>query len=286
VNAYTLLLRPFLFRLDAEKAHRLVLRQLSVFPPALLRLIFGRPERCLPQPVFGLEFPTRVGLAAGMDKNAVALRGWEALGFGFVEIGTITACAQPGNPRPRLFRYPEQGALVNRMGFNNEGADAVAARLERLRKRGKWPTIPVGVNLGKSKVTALDALLLVKIAPDMADQQAVDLAALAQEEGVVGLIATNTTLDHSRLPRHCDEEGGLSGAPLRQPATRFLKILRDQTSLALIGSGGVVDAASAKEKFDAGARLVQIYTGLVYRGPQLIQEIASLSTENSSSSSP
>jgi dihydroorotate dehydrogenase len=268
-----------------------------------------------------------------MDKNAVALPGWEALGFGFVEIGTITARAQPGNPRPRLFRYPQFQALVNRMGFNNDGADAVAARLQMLRKKRRWPAIPVGINLGKSKITPLDeaaadylhsfralkgfgdyfvinvsspntpglrdlqrthrlreiirtlhyeapdARLLVKIAPDLDEPQVSEIAALAENESLAGLIATNTTLDHSELPSDRDEQGGLSGEPLRREATRLLRILGEQTSLPLIGSGGVMDAASAKEKFDAGARLVQIYTGLVYRGPQLIGEITRLCSE-------
>lgn len=270
-----------------------------------------------------------------MDKNAVALLGWEALGFGFVEIGTITAKAQPGNPRPRLFRYPSQKALVNRMGFNNEGADAVAVRLACLREAGKWPKIPVGVNLGKSKSTSLDRApddylhsfrmlrrfgdyfvinvsspntpglrdlqetgrlreiirvlrkealekpLLVKVAPDLSDQQAIEIAVLCENEGAAGLIATNTTLDHSALPRECDEQGGLSGAPLGQRATGLLRILRSHSTLPIIASGGVMDAAAAKEKFDAGARLVQIYTGFVYRGPKLIREIASLTSQPS-----
>jgi dihydroorotate dehydrogenase len=333
VNIYAALLRPLLFRLDPERAHHFVLRQLSLFPPPLLRMISGRRPSCLAQRVFGLEFPTRVGLAAGMDKNAVALPGWEALGFGFVEIGTITARAQPGNPRPRLFRYPQYHALVNRMGFNNDGADAVAARLEILRTKRRWPAIPVGINLGKSKITPLDeaaadylhsfralkgfgdyfvinvsspntpglrdlqqthrlreiirtlrheapdARLLVKIAPDLDEQQVSEIATLAENESLAGLIATNTTLDHSELPRDRDEVGGLSGEPLRRQATRLLKILGEQTSRPLIGSGGVMDAASAKEKFDAGAHLVQIYTGLVYRGPQLIGEITRLCSE-------
>jgi len=267
-----------------------------------------------------------------MDKNGVALAGWQALGFGFVEIGTITANPQPGNQRPRLFRYPQQGALVNRMGFNNDGADAIAARLDSLRKRGKWPAIPVGINLGKSKTTSLeeapadylhsfralrtfgnyfvinvsspntpglrdlqqtrhlseiirllrkegqDARLLVKIAPDLSDQQALDIAALAESEGLAGLIATNTTLDHSALPQDRDQQGGLSGRPLRPQATHLLQILKSKTSLTLIASGGVMDGAAAKEKFDAGACLVQIYTGFVYRGPQLIREIGSLNS--------
>jgi dihydroorotate dehydrogenase len=330
VNIYTRIVRPFLFKLDAERAHHLVLRQLSMLPPLLVRMIFGRLPCSRPHQFFGMAFPRRVGLAAGMDKNGIALPGWEALGFGFVEIGTITARPQPGNARPRLFRYPEQAALVNRMGFNNEGADAIADRLNRLRKTGKWPRIPVGINLGKSKNTSLDeasadylysfralrpfgdyfvinvsspntpglrelqetrrlsdivhhlrredphARLLVKIAPDLRDEQALEIARLAADEKLTGLIATNTTLDHSALPNDRDQPGGLSGAPLRARATHLLQLLSSQSSLPVIASGGVMDAASAKEKFDAGARLVQIYTGLVYRGPELIRAIACL----------
>ena len=333
MSFYTAILRPLLFRLDAETAHHLALRQLCLIPPPLLRLIFSGIPLCASQDVFGIDFPNPIGLAAGMDKNAVALPAWEALGFGFVEIGTITAKAQPGNPRPRLFRYPRQNALVNRMGFNNDGADAVAARLDGLHKAGKWPKIPVGINLGKSKVTPLDRApddylqsfrklgrfgdyfvinvsspntpglrdlqetgrlreivrvlhnetlekpLLVKIAPDLPDQQAIEIAALCENEGLAGLIATNTTLDHSALPKERDEQGGLSGGPLRHRATDLIRILKSSTSLPIIASGGIMDAASAKEKFDAGARLVQIYTGFVYRGPQLIREIASLNSQ-------
>ena len=333
MNIYTSILRPLLFRLDAEHAHHLVLRQLSILPPFLVETIFGRVPRCAPQQLFGAPFPRRVGLAAGMDKNGIALPAWEALGLGFVEIGTITARPQPGNARPRLFRYPEQAALVNRMGFNNDGADAVAARLQRLRKTGKWPAIPIGINLGKSKTTPLEeaaadylysfralrsfgdyfvinvsspntpglrelqethrlrniilnlrsedprAHLLVKIAPDLRDEQALEIARLAEDEKLAGLIATNTTLDHLGLPKDFDQQGGLSGAPLRARATHVLRMLTSQSSLPVIASGGVTDAASAKEKFDVGARLVQIYTGLVYHGPQLIREIVSLDSE-------
>jgi dihydroorotate dehydrogenase len=333
VNIYTRILRPLLFRLDAERAHHLLLHQLSILPPLFVRMVFGRLPRCPVQQLFGVAFPRRVGLAAGMDKNGIALRGWEALGFGFVEIGTVTARPQPGNAQPRIFRYPEQAALVNRMGFNNDGADAIAARLDRLRKSGKWPAIPIGINLGKSKNTPLDeapadylfsfralrsfgdyfvinvsspntpglrelqethrlrdivhhlrsedphARLLVKIAPDLSDQQALEIAQFAEDQKLAGLIATNTTLDHSALPSNRDEQGGLSGAPLRTRATHLLQLLSSQSPLSLIASGGVMDAASAKEKFDAGARLVQIYTGLVYRGPKLIREIAALDSE-------
>jgi dihydroorotate dehydrogenase len=318
-----------LFRMDAETAHRLALWQISRLPPALLRLVCGRVSGSGPRSLFGIDFPNPVGLAAGMDKNAIALPGWEALGFGFVEIGTITAAAQPGNPRPRVFRYPRQGAIVNRMGFNNDGASAVSARLDRLQKKGKWPKIPVGINLGKSKATPLDQAqddylhsfrllrrfgdyfvinvsspntpglrdlqetrrlreiirvlreeahgkpLLVKISPDLPNEQTAEIAALCESEGVAGLLATNTTLDHSALSGERDEQGGLSGEPLRQRATNVLRTLGAAASLPIIGSGGVMDAASAKEKFDAGACLVQIYTGFVFRGPQLIREIAS-----------
>lgn len=330
MNPYTAILRPLLFRMDAETAHHFALRQLSLLPSALLRLFFGGTVS-RPKSVFGVSFPNPVGLAAGMDKNAVALPGWEALGFGFVEIGTITAHAQPGNAQPRVFRYPRQQALINRMGFNNDGAEVVAARLGRLKNSGRWPRIPVGINLGKSKVTELadapadylasfrllqsfgdyfvinvsspntpglrdlqatDQLaaiiralltantskkpILVKIAPDLADEQALEIAALAESEGLAGLIATNTTLDHSSVAAEGDQQGGLSGAPLRQRSTDLLTRLKAQTRLPIIASGGVMDASAGREKFTAGADLVQIYTGFVYHGPQLIREIASL----------
>ena len=330
MSLYTSLLRPALFQLDAETAHHQTLHLLSLTPPALIRTFFGAAPRGGARKVFGVEFPNSVGLAAGMDKNAVALPAWEALGFGYVEIGTITAEAQPGNPQPRLFRYAAEQALINRMGFNNDGAAAVARRLNHLRKSGRWPRIPVGVNLGKSKITPLDEApkdylysfrllksfgdyfvinvsspntpglrelqevdrlreiirvlrkegpdkpLLVKIAPDLADEQALEITALAEAEGLSGLIATNTTLDHSSVPKEADQQGGLSGAPLRSRATALLACLKKQTSLPIIGSGGVMDATAAKEKFDAGASLVQIYTGFIYRGPDLIREIAAL----------
>jgi dihydroorotate dehydrogenase len=331
MSLYSSLLRPLLFRLEPETAHHLALRQLSILPPGLIRGVFGGVPGGAPKEVFGVRFPNLVGLAAGMDKNAVALPAWEALGFGFVEIGTITAKAQPGNPRPRMFRFPDKQALINRMGFNNDGAEAVAARLERLKKSGRWPRIPVGINLGKSKVTPIDEApgdylfsfrllksygdyfvinvsspntpglrdlqetgrlreilraltperdgrpLLVKIAPDLPDDQALEIASLAEEEGLSGLIATNTTLDHSAIPKDLDQAGGLSGAPLRQRSTDLLRKLSAHTRLPIVASGGVMDAASAREKLEAGARLVQIYTGFVYRGPRLIREIAELS---------
>ncbi|TXH79790.1 MAG: quinone-dependent dihydroorotate dehydrogenase [Rhizobium sp.] len=326
MNIYESVLRPVMFRMDPETAHHFALDQLAAIPPQVLRLIFG-PAPAQPREVFGITFPNPVGLAAGMDKNATSLAGWEALGFGFVEIGTITAHAQPGNPKPRIFRYPPLGALVNRMGFNNDGSEEVARRLTRLKEAGEWPRIPVGVNIGKSKITPLEGApedyltsfrrlrafgdyfvinvsspntpglrnlqetgllrdivrgirsedakipLLVKIAPDLADEQAFEIAAMAEEENVSGLIATNTTIDHSALAGFRDETGGLSGKPLRTRASQLLRDLKKKTKLPIIASGGVMDGDSGKEKFDAGASLVQIYTGFIYRGPQLIRAI-------------
>ncbi|MDD5199177.1 MAG: quinone-dependent dihydroorotate dehydrogenase [Terrimicrobiaceae bacterium] len=325
MNAYEML-KPWLFRLEAETAHHLALRGLELAPETCLRAVFGGPPMA-ERDVGGIRLRNPVGLAAGMDKNAVALPAWEALGFGFVEIGTITALAQPGNPQPRLFRYPQLGALINRMGFNNDGADAVAARLARLKGSGRWPGIPVGVNLGKSKATPLeeaaadylhsfrtllpygdyfvlnvsspntpglrelqekDALagivralrghdaakpILVKIAPDLTEPQLDAILELAVEEAISGLIATNTTLDHSAMPAGRDEAGGLSGGPLRARALDVLRRLRAGTRIPIIASGGIMDAAAARERIEAGADLVQIYTGFVYRGPTLIREI-------------
>jgi dihydroorotate dehydrogenase len=156
VNWYSTCLRPLFFKLDAECAHELALRFLAVTPRPLLRCLFGRAPRGKSRNIWGLAFPNPVGLAAGMDKSAQALPAWEALGFGFAEIGTITALPQPGNPKPRVFRYPCQKALINRMGFNNPGAETIARRLDALRQNGRWPKIPVGINIGKSKVTALE----------------------------------------------------------------------------------------------------------------------------------
>jgi dihydroorotate dehydrogenase len=327
LDLYTNLIRPALFRFPAETAHHLALTGLRLTPAPLLRGMFGRGT---PRPIqlFGLTFPNPVGLAAGMDKNAEALGAWESLGFGFVEAGTVTALAQPGNDKPRCFRYPRQHALINRMGFNNAGAEAVARRLAALRASGRWPRIPVGMNIGKSKVTpledaaadyaasfrqllpygdyfvinvsspntpglrqlqdrdslaqivrtlkAIDATkpLLVKIAPDLTDEAVREMAHLADEERLDGLIATNTTLDHSAVPQGSDQTGGLSGSPLRSRSTEVLRLLRQNTQLPIIASGGVMSAESAMEKLLAGASLIQIYTGFVYRGPRLIRQIA------------
>ena len=328
---YERLVRPLLFSLSAEAAHNLAIRNLGVasnWPGALRHLErFQPPPR--PTMVFGLTFPNPVGLAAGFDKNAFAIPAWAALGFGFVEVGTVTAKAQPGNPRPRIFRYPEQQALINRLGFNNEGADVIAGRLRSLRRSGRWPSIPVGINLGKSKVTPLeqatddylysfrllapladyvvlnvsspntpglrslqehDALeqllrairhanettqkpVLLKIAPDLSLAEMEQIVSASEQHGIAGIIATNTTVDHSAIPESRDETGGLSGRPLREKSTEFVRAIRARSSLPIIASGGVCDAGSAREKLEAGAQLLQVYTGYVYRGPGLLREI-------------
>ena len=338
--AYRNVLRPLLFTLDAETAHHLAMRALRLsndlrFPLAWLRTLAGTvptEDRRLARTVFGVRFPNPVGLAAGFDKEGVALSAWEALGFGFIEVGTLTAQAQPGNPPPRMFRVPERRALINRLGFNNGGAEAAAERFAGLRAAGRWPSVPVGINIGKSKATPLelatadyvrsletlhpfgdyfvlnvsspntpglrslqghdelDALLravqeknhslpsprpmLVKIAPDLPFSQIEEILELAGQHRMAGIVATNTTIDHSSLPPSAPkEQGGLSGEPLRVRATEVVRFLAERTALPIIAVGGVSDAVSAREKLDAGVALVQIYTGFVYGGPTLIPEI-------------
>jgi len=329
--AYERLVRPILFSLSPEAAHNLAIRNLraiSSLPSVLRHLERFQPEP-KPKTVFGLTFPNPIGLAAGFDKNGVAIPAWAALGFGFVEVGTVTAKAQPGNPKPRIFRYPAQQALINRLGFNNDGAAVVAARLCTLRESGHWPAIPVGVNIGKSKITPIenavedylysfrllapladyvvlnvsspntpglrtlqehDALqqllatirrenetlrkpILLKIAPDLSLAELEQIIAACEQHAVAGIIATNTTLDHSAIPSARDQTGGLSGVPLREKSTAFIRAITSGSSLSVIASGGISDAASAREKLEAGAQLLQIYTGYVYRGPALLREI-------------
>jgi len=321
---YERVLRPLLFALDPETAHHFTLSLLRSIGLVLPKTAIART----PISAFGLNFSHRAGLAAGLDKNGLALPAWEALGFAFVEIGTVTARAQPGNPRPRIFRYPKQQALINRLGFNNDGADTIAERLAKLREHGHWPRIPVGINIGKSRATPLERAgedylyslrklsphadyialnisspntpglrelqqpkqlakllgmikgelagkpLLIKIAPDLEFSALDELIAVCEQQAVAGIIATNTTLDHSAVVN--DEEGGLSGTPLRQKSTAIVRHLTNKTKLSIIGCGGISDAESAREKIEAGAKLVQIYTGFVYRGPSLIRELATL----------
>jgi dihydroorotate dehydrogenase len=325
---YERIVRPGLFRVaggDAEVVHERTLGVLARLSPALRRYPgFRGPGRT----VFGVDFPNPVGLAAGLDKNGVALGAWPALGFGFAELGTVTWHPQPGNPRPRLFRFPESAAIVNRMGFNNLGARALA---ERLAAFGPAP-VPVGISLGKSKVTpvgeavgdyvaslrvlhpyadyiavnvsspntpglrslqdraALAELLgalaaertgvpiLVKVAPDLTDAALGELLAVCAEHGVAGVIATNTTLGREGLTpadtaRATGEAGGLSGRPLAGRSRQVVSFVARESGLPVIGVGGVLDADDALRLFDAGASLVQLYTGLVYRGPGLVRRI-------------
>jgi dihydroorotate dehydrogenase len=330
-GTYETLVRPLLFSLDPETAHRFtigLLRQVSNFDLALRTLGSFRP-RSNPKTLFGLNFPNPIGLAAGLDKNGVTIPAWAAIGFGFIEIGTVTAKAQSGNPKPRIFRLPKQQALINRLGFNNDGADAIAERLRRLRRSGRWPAVPVGINIGKSRATPLEQAtddylysfrllrdfadyialnisspntpglrelqepqrlsellhaigrepgaapkpLLVKISPDISSAELEAVLAVCEENAVAGVIATNTTLDHSSIPPAFDEEGGLSGAPLRQKSTTLVREIVGKSAIPVIASGGIFDAESAQEKFQAGAQLIQLYTGFVYRGPRLIREI-------------
>jgi dihydroorotate dehydrogenase len=330
-NGYERFVRPLLFSLDAETAHHLtvaLLQRASRFDPALrmLRSLQPPPK---PKTLFGLTFPNPIGLAAGLDKNGVALPAWAALGFGFIEIGTVTAKAQPGNPKPRIFRLSEQQALINRLGFNNDGADAIARRLAALRESGPWPAVPVGINIGKSRTTPLEQAtddylysfralrdfadyitlnisspntpglrelqepeklsellhaigneagttpkpLVVKISPDLSGTELKAILAVCEENGVSGIIATNTTLDHSSIASQLDQAGGLSGAPLRDKSTALVREINARSTIPVIASGGIFDAESAREKFQAGALLIQLYTGLIYRGPQLLREI-------------
>jgi dihydroorotate dehydrogenase len=331
-NAYERFLRPLLFSINAENAHHLTiacLRAASYVDPLLRALAPFRPDPN-PKTVFGIDFRNPIGLAAGLDKNGVALPAWAALGFGFIEIGTVTAKAQPGNPKPRIFRLPEQNALINRLGFNNDGADAISHRLNKLKRSGRWPEVPVGINIGKSLATpltdatadylysfeqlrgfadyvvlnisspntpglrdlqgpeALSELLraiaernvttrkpiVVKIAPDLSPADLQQIVESCETNRVAGIIATNTTLDHSSIPSGQNEQGGLSGAPLREKATALVRAIAKRSTIPVIASGGIVDADSAREKFEAGAQLLQIYTGLIYRGPALLREIS------------
>jgi dihydroorotate dehydrogenase len=330
VAAYQKLVRPLLFSLDPETAHHLTvafLRRASCLDFALRCLRNFQPA-AKPKTVFGLTFPNPIGLAAGFDKNGEALPALAALGFGFVEIGTVTAKSQPGNPRPRIFRFPKQQALINRLGFNNDGADRVADRLRYWRENKRWPAIPVGVNIGKSRATPLDQApadyvhsfrrlrefadyvvlnvsspntpglrslqephslstllravheenrdrkpLLVKISPDLDGAELDEIITTCAENEIAGLIATNTTVDHSSIPSGNDESGGLSGAPLRDKSAALVRMIAARSAIPVIGCGGIVDAESAREKIEAGAALIQIYTGLIYRGPTLLREI-------------
>jgi dihydroorotate dehydrogenase len=325
------LLRPLLFKLDAEQAHHFTLDGLArAYRLGLLQKV---AHHTCPATLMGLSLPNPVGLAAGLDKNGQYIDALAALGFGFIEIGTVTPKAQAGNPKPRLFRVPEHQAVINRMGFNNQGIDAMIQNIEKSRFNGI-----LGINIGKNATTPIEnaaddyliclekayahagyitvnisspntqnlralqgsdelsALLsalknkqahlaaahgryvplAVKIAPDLNEQQVADIAHAAIQTEIDGIIATNTTIDKSALGHHplAGEQGGLSGAPVREASNRVLKQLLAELEgrLPVIGVGGILSGADAAAKLHMGAAAVQVYSGLIYRGPALVKE--------------
>lgn len=332
------LVKPLFFSLDPETAHHTVSGGLQSFcrlwgGKQLLKAVYRFDHPGLEREVFGLKFPNPVGLAAGFDKNAAYVEEMAALGFGFIEIGTVTPRPQPGNDRPRLFRLVADEALINRMGFNNQGVDVAADRLRRLKNRQH---VVIGGNIGKNKLTpneeavsdyikCFDTLLdvvdyfvvnvsspntpglrdlqekeplmhilstlqqrnrkgdfsrpiLLKIAPDLSDSQLDDIIDIVRETGIAGVIATNTTISrdglHSR-PALVAETGGLSGKPLAKRATEIIRYLAQKSGDAfpIIGVGGIHHPEDAIEKLNAGASLVQLYTGFIYEGPALVKRI-------------
>lgn len=327
------LVRPLLFSVDAEKIHELTIAGLARRPELGSLLGGGTVED--PVRLMGLEFRNRVGLAAGLDKNGECIEAFDRMGFGFIEVGTVTPRPQAGNPRPRMFRLPKERAIINRLGFNNQGVDALVARASRARRHAV-----LGINIGKNADTPLDRAeddyltclhkvypvadyitvnisspntaglrdlqqagrfdqlleklaeareqlsdrhgkrrpLLIKIAPDMDEAQLIAIAETARGRGIDGLIATNTTItrtgvEHEALAK---EAGGLSGAPLRPLADRVLRSLRGRLGpdFPLIGVGGILSGDNARARREAGADLIQIYTGFIYRGPGFVAECA------------
>ena len=338
MTAFERAVRPVLFRIgggDAEKAHEFTLGRLARLGERTRAILSRRYATEAPVEVFGVRFPNAVGLAAGMDKNGVALSAWPALGFGFVEVGTVTAKAQPGNDKPRLFRLRDSEAIINRMGFNNAGAAALAARLDALGPIG----VPLGVSLGKSKVTPLEEAVqdyldsyrllhahadyiavnvsspntpglrtlqdksaianllsalvgktpvLVKIAPDLTEPAIAELLEVCLSHGAAGVIATNTTLSRDGLATadqpKAAEAGGLSGRPLTEKARKVVHFVHTETDgrLPIIGVGGVMCPDDASRLLDAGASLVQLYSGFIYHGPTLVRAAARVAAAHQS----
>jgi dihydroorotate dehydrogenase len=348
-------LKPWLFKFDPEHIHDLTMSGLAFTSqhPGLLRLLQLACQIAdqMPQTqLFGLNFPNPIGLAAGMDKNARAIPSCAAMGFGFIEIGSITAQAQLGNPKPRLFRLPDDDAIINRMGFNNDGAEIVARRLKQLRET-EILTTPIGINLGKSKVTPLEEAhldykrslgllypygdyfvinvsspntpglrelqdkdkleillatvrnfvkesgvrsqeseknaqtlnpaprtphpkpVLLKIAPDLTYEQLDEILGLVERYELSGIIATNTTITRDNLKTQINETGGLSGKPLAKKSLEFLHYIHHHTKLPIISVGGIFTERDVFERLEAGAKLLQIYTGLVYKGPFFVKRL-------------
>ena len=347
------LARPFLFGLDPEAAHDLTINSLAATQCTPLKLAYANARVSDPVTIAGLQFPNRVGLAAGLDKNARCIDAWNAMGFGFVEVGTVTPLGQPGNPKPRMFRIPEKNALINRLGFNNEGLDAFVQNVKRSQFHSKLCNIEsvypakklenrmiLGLNIGKNAATpieratddyliglagvypyadyitvnisspntknlralqgdeALDGLLgalsarreelaqehgnrkpiFLKIAPDLHEAQIKVIALTLKKHAIDGVIATNTTLARDAVQglKHAEEAGGLSGGPVLQASNQVIAQLRKELgkSYPIIGVGGVLSGEDAQSKIKAGADLVQIYTGMIYKGPGLVSEVA------------
>ena len=336
------LARRFLFGLDPETAHELTMASLARTQGTPLSMAYCTSRVSDPVTLAGLPFPNRVGLAAGLDKNARCIDGLAAMGFGFIEVGTVTPKAQPGNPKPRMFRLPEANALINRLGFNNDGLDAFIANVQKsaVRKQNTQNRLLLGLNIGKNAATpienavddylicldgvyphadyvtvnisspntqnlralqsdeALDALLgriaerretlatqhgkrvpiFVKIAPDLDESQIAVIAATLKRHAMDGVVATNTTLSREAVKgmRHADEAGGLSGAPVLDASNRVIAQLRAALGkdFPIIGVGGIMSGADAVSKIRAGADVVQIYTGLIYQGPELVTQAA------------
>lgn len=333
MNTYAIL-KPLLFQLDAEAAHDYTLKSLRYAEQLGLLNLYPAAPACQPRQVMGLTFPNAVGLAAGLDKNGAVIDGMAALGFGFIEIGTVTPRPQPGNPKPRLFRVKQAQGIINRFGFNNLGVDHLIANVQAAKFKGI-----LGINIGKNFDTpnekAVDDYLLgmqkvyayasyitvnisspntknlralqekqalsqllstlkqaqlelaqlhgkyvpvtLKIAPDLEVEQVHEIADLLMQHQIDGVIATNTTLARDMVQgmQNADETGGLSGAPVRDKSTKVIQLLsqRLQGALPIIGVGGILDGADAVEKIAAGASLVQVYSGLIYKGPKLVHDV-------------
>lgn len=337
---YKSILKPILFLFSPEKAHHLTMAMFKFFlalpfVPSFFRKLYCVENQSLRVNILGLSFPNPIGLAAGFDKDGKYYHAMSHLGFGFIEIGTVTPKGQEGNPSPRLFRLPEDEALINRMGFNNDGADVLA---ERLATQGKPKNCILGINIGKNKVTPnedadrdyvycfeklfpfadyfvvnvsspntpdLRALqdkepllkllstlqtlnhqkanpkpILLKIAPDLNETQLFDIVDIIKETKLAGVIATNTTISRTNLKTAAAKidaigAGGLSGKPVKNRSTEVIRFLRQQLSkeVVIMGVGGIQAAADAKEKLEAGADLVQVYSGLVYEGPMMVRRI-------------
>jgi dihydroorotate dehydrogenase len=327
---YRRIARPLFFLMPPESIHHLSMWAMARTPMAsLLEPLARRAFPSLEKKVFGLTFPNPIGLAAGFDKNADGVEVWEKLGFGFMELGTITPRPQPGNPEPRIFRLPVEQGLINRMGFPNLGAEEVARRLDKIKSAGRWPSIPVGMNLGKNKDTPLEEAgrdyvscfrttreladyfvvnvsspntpglrqlqqgqlldsilgplrdedpegkkpLLIKIAPDLEESHLEAIVKAVEKFRLAGIVATNTTIDKRGLT--VQEEGGASGRPLTSRSTEIIRAVHRLTGgkVPIIGVGGIFNADNAREKLEAGASLLQLYTGFVYEGPLVARRI-------------